>query len=647
MFLAFFFSFFGGHFFYLGQYWKGVLLSMIILVILPIIMAVSKFVWIWPLGNLILAGYFTFKFYRMTDEQFDLLYNYNPPYEFCQGCGKRLHWANKPMFGFGKLTDDKQICFKCYKIILDAVPGMLKKSDHAYSADDAIAFIRKHYEQKSAIKGAIQEPHFELTPQYFALLKELSEEIVNICHKICKDVSLNNEVKSILPETDTKVFFPGCMIYDMGQIAKMFSGGQLKERNLETTGFVLLSNYILPSPEVSFYLDDYTKIARLHNNGSHRNHIRDLSNVINTGNPVNIQIIRNHDDEPGVQPTVKNLLSLPLWLKVAESPHFDEYAKVLYQYANVITKADGVVTATEVIRLKKLYQLIHNPLNDDMSCKAIMSETKENSTIKTVIEELNSLIGLDGVKKEISSLINLIRIRKAREKEGLKNPPMSFHLVFTGNPGTGKTTVARIVAGIYKHLGILSKGHLVETDRAGLIAGYAGQTSIKVNKVVDSALDGILFIDEAYSLVGENKDDFGREAVATLIKRMEDNRDRLVLIVAGYSGEMKKFIETNPGFKSRFNKYFEFTDYLPAEMKEIFISQCKKLDFTLSPDAGQQLDLILNRAYLQRDKSFGNGRFVRNIFEKTLEKQANRIAGSEKLTRELLTTITIDDIPEM
>jgi DNA helicase HerA-like ATPase len=261
------------------------------------------------------------------------------------------------------------------------------------------------------------------------------------------------------------------------------------------------------------------------------------------------------------------------------------------------------------------------------------------------LDELETLIGLTDVKEEVKSLINYIKIQKEREKRGLKSSQVSYHAVFTGSPGTGKTTIARIVAKIYAQLGILKKGHLVETDRSGLVAEYLGQTAIKVNKIVDSALNGVLFIDEAYSLVGENKDDYGKEAVATLIKRMEDDRDKLIIILAGYTQEMKTFINTNPGFKSRFNRYIEFKDYLPDELETIYKLQCSKQEYKLTDDAEKKVHEIVTGAYVTRDKSFGNARFVRNIFEKTLEMQANRITSIPSLTKEILNTIIAEDIP--
>lgn len=275
-----------------------------------------------------------------------------------------------------------------------------------------------------------------------------------------------------------------------------------------------------------------------------------------------------------------------------------------------------------------------------------VSERLSQKIVDEALKDLNSLTGLTAVKEEIKSLINFIIVQKAREDKGFKSSSLSYHIVFTGNPGTGKTTVARIIAKIYKALGVLQQGQLIETDRSGLIAEYVGQTAVKVNKTVDSALNGVLFIDEAYSIVGDSQDSFGKEAVSTLIKRMEDDRDKLIVILAGYTKEMQDFIETNPGFKSRFNRYIDFADYQPDELLLIFEGLCKKLDYKITDNAKTKLTNIFIAAYNNRDKSFGNGRFVRNTFEKSLERQANRIATLADLTDEVLTTITADDLPD-
>ena len=266
------------------------------------------------------------------------------------------------------------------------------------------------------------------------------------------------------------------------------------------------------------------------------------------------------------------------------------------------------------------------------------------SKLKSSTSELDTLVGLASVKEEIKTLSNFIKIQQKRKEQGLKSSSVSYHCVFTGNPGTGKTTVARIVAQIYKDLGILSKGHLVETDRAGLVAEYVGQTAVKTNKIIDSALDGVLFIDEAYSLIGTGQD-YGKEAIATLLKRMEDNRDRLVVILAGYSKEMQDFINTNPGLQSRFNRYIEFPDYSAEELLQIFEKNIAKFDYKLEKEARVAMAEYFQNAVENKDANFGNARFVRNIFEKTLEKQANRLSTDPDLDTEELTLITKEDLP--
>lgn len=260
--------------------------------------------------------------------------------------------------------------------------------------------------------------------------------------------------------------------------------------------------------------------------------------------------------------------------------------------------------------------------------------------------ELNSLIGLGVVKKEVESLRNLIKIQAMRQQQGLPNTNMSYHMVFTGNPGTGKTTVARIVAGIYKELGILKKGHLVETDRSGLVAEYVGQTAPKTNAKIDEALDGVLFIDEAYTLVG-GENDFGAEAIATLLKRMEDNRDRLVVILAGYTNEIKEFIDSNPGLQSRFNRYIQFDDYSAEDLVEILKMNLKKSRYKIKRDAFEKIQQYIQRQVAMRDERFGNARFIRNTFEKIVQNQADRLAKQASIDNDELTIITIEDVQQL
>lgn len=311
---------------------------------------------------------------------------------------------------------------------------------------------------------------------------------------------------------------------------------------------------------------------------------------------------------------------------------------------------DGIKKESEKILEKT--KKTHAEQNQDSDNHEIISKKDISSndvTKRTALrekkyfEELDQLIGLKSVKEEVHTMSNFIKMQISRQQQGLKISPISYHCVFTGNPGTGKTTVARIIAGIYAELGVLKKGHLVETDRSGLVAEYVGQTAVKTNKVIDSALDGVLFIDEAYSLVGGGQGDYGKEAIATLLKRMEDDRDRLVVILAGYGDEMKQFIDSNPGLQSRFNRYIHFPDYTAEELHQIFCSLIKQYDYELTEDASLVVLSKLTEAVNHKDKNFGNGRTVRNFFEKTLEKQANRLNTIASPTLKQLKEITKED----
>ena len=270
----------------------------------------------------------------------------------------------------------------------------------------------------------------------------------------------------------------------------------------------------------------------------------------------------------------------------------------------------------------------------------------ERPSFEELMEQLNSLVGLEEVKKDVKNLINLIKVRKLREQNELPVPPMSMHMVFMGNPGTGKTTVARLISGLYASIGALSKGQLIEVDRSGLVAGYVGQTALKTQDVIKSALGGVLFIDEAYSLSSGGENDFGREAVETILKAMEDHRDDLVVIVAGYTGPMEKFLSSNPGLESRFNKYFNFPDYNGEELMDIFRIRCKKNSYKLSEEAEKAAVEMFNKLYEERDDNFGNGRDVRNIFEDMIVRQSNRVAAMEDPGKEDLMLVLPEDLTE-
>jgi len=279
----------------------------------------------------------------------------------------------------------------------------------------------------------------------------------------------------------------------------------------------------------------------------------------------------------------------------------------------------------------------------DIIVKEPDEEAPPKESIDDLKKELNSYIGLDEVKKEVKNLINMATVYKLRQDNNLPNPDMSLHLVFSGNPGTGKTMIARFMARVYHSLGLLSVGKLIEVDRSGLVAGYIGQTAIKTAKVLESAKGSVLFIDEAYTLTSKTDNDFGFEAVDTILKAMEDNRDDLVVIVAGYIDLMEEFIDSNPGLRSRFNKYIDFADYTADEMMGIFKMNCSKSFYVLDTDAEAEVKEYLT-AVSEAAGEFGNARGVRNTFEKILTEQANRIAEMETVSRDDLMKITKSDV---
>ncbi len=388
-----------------------------------------------------------------------------------------------------------------------------------------------------------------------------------------------------------------------------------------------------------------------------------------------------------VQPQVDQLL-LPSILKKLdeekETNYLSDAVNNIYKFSQVVAKADDVISMQEMEALSQIWQHLHtyqpfesyeqglaagtvpftakptegskssppNQLSTPGTNAKTAPETdleKSPAELEKILEqalaELNDLVGMDNIKEEVKTLANFLKVQKIRAERGLAQTQVSLHCVFCGPPGTGKTTVARLISRIFQGLGFLKKGHLIETDRSGMVAGYVGQTAKKVDDLVNSALDGVLFIDEAYALVPQDAQrDFGQEAIDILLKRMEDYRDRLVIIVAGYTDEMSTFIEANPGLKSRFNRYFYFDHFKPEELLAIFEKTCEKSHFKLTAEAREKLRKYLEDLYMNRDKTFGNGRTVRNLFEKTIEKQANRLAVLSSLTDDVLTTLLPEDI---
>jgi SpoVK/Ycf46/Vps4 family AAA+-type ATPase len=264
--------------------------------------------------------------------------------------------------------------------------------------------------------------------------------------------------------------------------------------------------------------------------------------------------------------------------------------------------------------------------------------------IEHLLAELDELVGLQSVKTDVRRLTSLLRIQKLREERAMPTLETSHHLVFTGNPGTGKTTVARLLSQIMRTLGLVSKGHLVETDRSHLVAGYVGQTATKTREVMESALGGTLLIDEAYALARGGDNDFGREAIDTVVKFMEDHRDDLAVIAAGYPIEMESLIDANPGLKSRFTRTISFPDYTTDELVEIFERMSKDTEYHLDESGRAALRNLIDAE--PRTRGFGNARFVRNVFEEAVGRQAERLSSVENPTEEELTTLTAADITD-
>jgi Holliday junction resolvasome RuvABC ATP-dependent DNA helicase subunit len=433
--------------------------------------------------------------------------------------------------------------------------------------------------------------------------------------------------------------------YSLGKQASKSFQGTVDLTNLFVEDAVLIFSFVIASDQTKDKITTGEKLvaAAFIAGLKHKN---SLYNLESAGNITEVLMkIFNSD----IVPLLKKSDSLSGELKsLAHSDssttpiNSDEVVSLFFRYANCTAKASGTISEREEERLKLL--------NKFMQAQA--EKIKEEQIVEfeedldSVLEKIHSLVGMDKIKEQVNTLINLIKVQKIRKERDLPVSAPNLHSVFYGPPGTGKTTIARLLGKVFRCLGVLKKGQLIETDRAGMVAGYVGQTATKVDELVQKALDGVLFIDEAYALSPEGSGkDFGQEAIDTLLKRMEDYRERFIVIVAGYPDEMRRFIFSNPGLKSRFSRYFYFDDYTPDELIKIFNIFISNAKFIIDEEANNSVLILLSALYEKRGKSFGNGRLARNIFERIVENQANRIAPIPEITDELLTTIKAVDIP--
>ena len=577
--------------------------------------------------------------------------------QYQQGSGALLQRQMKIGYNrAGKLLDDLEAAG-----VIGAFDGEHGRTVNILDLESLEKYLREiramYPKHNDSVESLERRNIFNFDFQGFLLLEDYANSLCEIAEKLKNDTPFREFIKQSNSDTDVAEsdFINGIIIQDVAKIFKLSTdtnGIDLESKEMFGFAFICCKLY------KSELIIDYDTLSNVFNNSNKQ--------ALQSYYDSCISFLKLAGPEDHVQGKIKDSdgktiveFDTPLAgtyvLKVTRNPLFEEYATTLHRFASLIVKIDGVVTKKEEKALKNIWDITHNPIPkyiEEQYMRGKANEIEEtsipkeelNESLDDILNELENLIGLNRVKQEVKTLVNFVKIQKQRESKGLKGSAVSYHCVFTGQPGTGKTTVARIVAKLYKHLEVLTKGHLVETDRSGIIAEYIGQTATKVDKVVKSAIDGVLFIDEAYAIASEGQDDYGREAIATLIKRMEDNRDKLVVILAGYSQEMKIFIEKNPGFKSRFNRYIHFEDYSPAELLEIYEAFCKKSDYQLTNGAKAKLLFHFEELYRNKDKTFGNGRLARNIYEKSIENQANRIAAAPRLTKKLLTTIEADDI---
>ncbi|MCQ2422355.1 MAG: AAA family ATPase [Lachnospiraceae bacterium] len=416
--------------------------------------------------------------------------------------------------------------------------------------------------------------------------------------------------------------------------------------------------------EFAIYLEDTDGVITAEEQELIRENLK-LSFSINEMRTIRAQLSAENSSFGTTRPkALKYFILADAGKKIPNDPYMGQNAQILVDtykaFGQLILSSQPSADEKQVARMSQYTQMLEMFLKEygvfyTNQFKLVRTKQaaspKSNVNIQNtedvekILEELNGLVGLDSVKSDIASLVDLIRVQKMREAKGMKSADISKHMVFFGNPGTGKTTVARMLSKIYRGLGVLANGQLVEVDRGGLVCGYVGQTAIKTQEVIDKSIDGVLFIDEAYTLnVGKGDNDFGQEAVDTLLKAMEDNRDRLIVIVAGYTGPMEQFIDSNPGLKSRFNKYIKFDDYTPAELVKILEGMCKSKDYTMSPEAREVAMQYFVKRVESKAADFANAREARNFLEKAITNHATRVVKVKEPNKETLSTLMPEDL---
>lgn len=489
----------------------------------------------------------------------------------------------------------------------------------------------------SVSKDVSKQPDnvFGISEEYFNSIKDIVYSIVALYNEITNDASLMNTVDGSLPSSFGSKEYKLAYLFhaDIMKVYQHFGLSTSDLNNREGFALVLLSSRIIG------------RNTELNINYDTVNYLKMVSDEV----PSIFSSLSHAFDK---YPDDRFFFVGQILNHCRRDDLCIRYFNLLYRLFSIIAKADNTISEAESKWLMLLMEFtvqttkgkVNFVVDKESAINATITKADTDKMISSPIDKLNNLIGLSNVKAEVSSLSNLVKMQQVRMSRGMAVSNVSYHCVFTGNPGTGKTTVARIVANIYKELGVLKKGHLIETDRSGLIAEYVGQTAVKTNAIIDSALDGVLFIDEAYSIIQGGQNDYGKEAIATLLKRMEDERDRLVVILAGYSKEMTDFINSNSGLQSRFNRYIDFPDYSIDELLQIFNYILENNDCHVTDEAMTEVKKHIQQAVNNKDQNFGNARFVRNFFEKILTQQANRLASEATITNEMLSTIEIIDV---